>query len=79
MASLKLFCALLLGCSNCLLYAILKRKGGSVPACLLGVLCFGLGRLLLLYRLEYPWHEMSRVCTKLLRMTSLSDVLTLPF
>ncbi|HEY1532517.1 MAG TPA: hypothetical protein VGF76_00820 [Polyangiaceae bacterium] len=57
-ASLKLFCALLLGCANCLLFAILRRKGQSLPASLLGVACFGLAHLLLLYRLEYPWDDL---------------------
>jgi len=55
LASLKLFCALLIGCANCLLFLILRRKGASIPSSLLGVGCFGLGHLLLMYRLEYPW------------------------
>jgi hypothetical protein len=36
----------------------LRRKGGNVPVSLLGVACFGLGHLLLLYRLEYPWDDL---------------------
>jgi hypothetical protein len=55
LASLKLFCALMIGCANGLLLLILRRKGASVPLSLLGVACFGLGHLLLMYRLEYPW------------------------
>jgi hypothetical protein len=57
LASLKLFCGLLIGCANCLLFAILRRKGQSLPASLRGVACFGLGHLLLMYRLEYPWDD----------------------
>jgi hypothetical protein len=55
LASLKLFCALMIGCANGLLLLILRRKGASVPLSLFGVGCFGLGHLLLMYRLEYPW------------------------
>jgi hypothetical protein len=55
LASLKLFCALMIGCANGLLLLILRRKGASVKVSLLGVGCFGLGHLLLMYRLEYPW------------------------
>ena len=58
LSSLKLFCALLIGCTNCLLFAILRRKGESLAASLLDVACFGLAHLLLLYRLEYPWDDL---------------------
>jgi hypothetical protein len=55
LGSLKLFCWLMVGSANVLLFALLRKKGGSVPSCLFGVACFGLGHLLLVYRLEYPW------------------------
>ena len=58
LASLKLFCALLIGCANCLLFGILRRKGAGLAASVLGVACLGLGHLLLLYRLEYPWDDL---------------------
>ena len=57
LASLKLFCALLIGCANCLLFLLLRRKGANIQGSLLGVACFGLGHLLLMYRLEYPWDS----------------------
>lgn len=55
LGSLKLFCWLMVGCANLLLFALLRKKGRSLPASLFGVACFGIGHLLLVYRLEYPW------------------------
>jgi hypothetical protein len=55
LGSLKLFCWLMVGCANLLLFAILRKKGGTVPSSLFGVACFGFGHLLLAYKLEYPW------------------------
>lgn len=53
--ALRLFAALMIAAANALLFAIVRRKGGSTTLGLLTALGFGAGHLLLLYRLEYPW------------------------
>lgn len=53
--ALRLFAALMIAGANALLFAIVRRKGGSAALALLATIGFGIGHLLLLYRLEYPW------------------------
>lgn len=49
------FAILMVVAGNLLLYALLRRKGLSLPRALLGIAVFGLARILLAYKLEYPW------------------------
>src|SRR5262249_6148093 len=41
--------------ANLLLFALMRRSGANHFQSVLAVVCFALARLLLLYRLEYPW------------------------
>ena len=49
------FAIVMLVASNLLLYALLRRRGLSLTGALLGIVAFGLGHMLLAYKLEYPW------------------------
>jgi hypothetical protein len=50
------FAAALLG-ANALLFVLLRRKGLPLSTSFLGVALFGLARLLLVFKLEYPWDD----------------------
>ena len=53
--SLRLFGQLALAASNLLLFCLVRRRGGRSVTALLAVVCFGLVRVLLTFKLEYPW------------------------
>jgi hypothetical protein len=53
--TLALFGALTLLASNLLLFGILRRRGAGLAGGALAVTCFVCARLLLAFRLEYPW------------------------
>jgi hypothetical protein len=53
--ALRLFSGVMIVGANALLFALIRRKKGTVGQGLLSVAGFGVGHLLLLYRLEYPW------------------------
>ena len=53
--SLKVLSHLALLCSNLLLFAIVRQRGGSLMCACVAVAAFGFCRLLLVYKLEYPW------------------------
>jgi hypothetical protein len=55
LAGLELFTDLAFLAANLLLFGLLRRRGASHAVALSAVACFALSRLLLLYRLEYPW------------------------
>jgi hypothetical protein len=55
LSALKLFGGLMIVGANSLLYVLLRRKGATSAAGLLGVVAFGFARLVLVYKLEYPW------------------------
>jgi hypothetical protein len=54
-ASLKVFCDLMILAANALLFALVRRKGATLTAGLLAVVAFGFARIFLFYKLEYPW------------------------
>jgi hypothetical protein len=53
--AIELFCNLATAAASFLLFAIVRRKGGSVRQAVLAVALLGFAHLLLMYRLEYPW------------------------
>ena len=55
--ALELFFAAGLLSANALLFVLLRRKGLPHAASFLGVALFGLVRLLLVFKLEYPWDD----------------------
>jgi hypothetical protein len=55
--ALELFFAASLLSANALLFLLLRKKGLPQTASFLGVALFGLARLLLVYKLEYPWDD----------------------
>jgi hypothetical protein len=57
LAALEVFFRLSVFVLNFLLFHLLRRKGASELAAAVGVTAFGLARVLLTYRLEYPWDE----------------------
>jgi hypothetical protein len=53
--SLKLFGQVTAALANLLLFHLVRRRGGRPAFALVAVACFVLARLLLTFRLEYPW------------------------
>jgi hypothetical protein len=53
LAALKIFHAIMLGCANLLLFALLLRRGFCQA--MVAVVVFGFAHILLAYKLEYPW------------------------
>ncbi len=55
LAAVALLGDLSLLAANLLLFALLRRRGGTLAGACLAVVAFGLCRLLAVYKLEYPW------------------------
>ena len=53
--AIEIFSDLATAAANFLLFAMVRRKGGSVRQALLVVALLGFCHLLVMYRLEYPW------------------------
>lgn len=55
------FTGLALLAANALLFALLRGRGASRASAALGVVSFGLARLVLAYKLEYPWDGVDQL------------------